>query len=65
METTLLLIITGGILCALVGSLAGMYAQRNADEKAMQILIERAEREGFEAGYERGLGKKDHNVVRP
>lgn len=61
--TTTLLLTTGGILCALIGSLAGMYAQRKEDEKAMQILIERAEREGFEAGFERGVGRKDSNVV--
>ena len=61
--TTTLLLTTGGILCALVGALAGMYAQRNEDEKVVQHLISKAQREGFEAGYERGVGRKDSNVV--
>lgn len=61
--TTTLLLTTGGILCAFVGIYLGSVIQCRIDNKELERFLFRARKQGFEEGYERGIGRKDSNVV--
>ena len=64
MDTTTAVII-GSAISFIVGIFLGAFNQCRIDNKELERFLFKARKQGFEEGYDRGLGKKDHNVVRP
>ena len=62
---TITAVIIGSTISLLVGMIIGSVNQCRIDNKELERFLFKARKQGFEEGYDRGLGKKDHNVVRP